>query len=346
MKRTGQSGGNMQKLYNDPARMVDESIVGFVKCYQDQVAHTGCARALKYKSAPVAGKVGIVSGGGSGHDPAFMGYIGKNMLDAVAIGDIFTPPSVESFYTAFKEADAGRGVVCLFGNYVKDIANVRAAIELAQKDGITVKMVIANEDVANSDIKSRRGMTGEVLLWKISGAAASLGYSLDEVAAVSNKALKHMRSIGIGLASCIIPEVGRPNYVIELGTMEIGVGHHGFSSMDTCKLKSADATADIMVSEILKDMPLAGGERVAIMISGLGNTMLSEMNILFSRVHDILAEKKIGIHHSFIGNFFTSLDMMGVTLTMMSLDDELTRLLDIPAYPVALNDFAYSNHND
>ncbi len=336
----------MQKLYNDAASMVDESVDGFVKCYQDQVAHTGCARTLKYKAAPVSGKVGIVSGGGSGHDPAFMGYIGKNMLDAVAIGNIFTPPSVESFYTAFKEADAGKGVVCLFGNYPKDIANVRTAIEMAKKDGIRVETVVANEDVADTDPNLRRGMTGEVLLWKIGGAAAALGYSLDQVVDVSKKALSRMRSIGIGLASCIIPEVGRPNYVIELGTMEIGVGHHGFSSMDTCKLKTANATADIMVGEILKDMPVDGGSHVAVMISGLGNTMLSEMNILYSRVYDVLAERKIDIHQSYIGNYFTSLDMMGVTLTMMNLDDELTRLLDLPAYPVALNDFANSNHND
>ena len=157
--------------------------------------------------------------------------------------------------------------------------------------------------------------------------------------------MSRTRSIGIGLASCIIPEVGRPNYVIELGTMEIGVGHHGFSSKDTCKLKTANATADIMVDEILKDMPVADSDRVVVMISGLGNTMLSEMNILYSRVYDVLTERKIGIHHSFIGNFFTSLDMMGVTLTMMSLDEELTRLMDIPAYPVALNAFAYFNQN-
>ncbi len=336
----------MQKLYNNPASMVDESVAGFVKCYHNQIAHIGCARALKYKAAPVSGKVGIVSGGGSGHDPAFMGYLGKNMLDTVAIGDIFSPPSVESFYTAFKEADAGKGVVCLFGNYPKDIANVREAIEMAKKDGIRVETVVANEDVADSDPNSRRGMTGEVLLWKIGGAAAALGYSLDQVVDVSNKALSRMRSIGIGLSSCIIPEVGRPNYIIELGTMEIGVGHHGFSSMDTCKLKTANATADIMVDEILKDMPVDAGSHVAVMISGLGNTMLSEMNILYSRVYDVLTERKIGIHQSYIGNYFTSLDMMGVTLTVMSLDDELTRLLDLPAYPVALNDFANSNHND
>lgn len=331
----------MQKLFNDPARMVDESIIGFVKCYGEFVAHTGYARTLKYIKAPIAGKVGVVTGGGSGHDPAFMGYIGENMLDAVAIGDIFTPPLPDAFYNAFKEADAGKGVVCLFGNYPKDIESADIAIKRAAKEGIVVKTVIANDDVATPDPKTRRGNTGEVLLWKIGGAAASLGYDLDGVVAVSQKALSRIRSIGIGLASCIIPEVGRPNYLIEMGTMEIGVGHHGFSSKDTCKLKTANATADIMVDEILKDVRIGAGDEVAVMISGLGNTMRSELNILYSRVHDVLKEKGIGIHHTFIGNYFTSLDMMGVTLTIMNLDDELKKLLDLPAHPVALNHFTY-----
>lgn len=331
----------MQKLFNDPACMVDESIVGFVKCHSKFVSHTDCARTLKYTGAPVEGKVGIVTGGGSGHDPAFMGYIGKNMLDAVAIGNIFTPPSAESFYTAFKAADSGKGVACLFGNYPADIASVEIAIKRAQEEGIEVKMVIANDDVATPDPETRRGNTGEVLLWKMGGAAAALGYDLDGVVSVSKKALSRMRSIGIGLASCIIPEVGRPNYLIEMGTMEIGVGHHGFSSKDTCKLKSANATADIMISEILKDMPLGSGDNVAVMVSGLGNTMLSEMNILYSRVYDVLKEQAIDIHHAFIGNYFTSLDMMGVTLTIMHLDDELKKLLDLPAHSVALSHFAY-----
>ena len=146
-------------------------------------------------------------------------------------------------------------------------------------------------------------------------------------------------SIGIGLASCIIPEVGRPNYLIEMGTMEIGVGHHGLSSKDTCKLKSANDTADIMIREILQDMPLDKGDTAAVLISGLGNTMLSELHILYSRIYDVLLEKGIGIHQAFVGNFFTSLDMMGATLSIMSLDEELVRLLDLPAHPVALNLF-------
>lgn len=336
----------MQKIFNDPANMVNESIDGFAKCYRDDVSHTACSRTLKYKRAPIAGKVGVVSGGGSGHDPAFMGYIGKNMLDAVAIGDIFTPPSVEAFYTAFKEADAGKGIVCIYGNYPKDTEKVEAAVKLAQNDGITVRTVIVNEDVAASDPKERRGMTGEVLLWKIGGAAAALGYDLEHVVNVSERALANMRSIGIGIASCIIPETGHPNYEIEPGTMEIGVGHHGFSSMDTCKLKTSDATADIMLAEILRDMPLEAGDKIAIMISGFGNTMLSEMHILYSRIYDVLSERKIQIHHSFVGNYFTSLDMMGVTFTIMKLDEELTRLLDTPAYPAAFKGFAYREPNE
>lgn len=329
----------MQKFLNQTADMVDESIIGFVKCYHNYVEHTGCSRTLKYKGAPVAGKVGVVTGGGYGHDPAFMGYIGKNMLDAVAIGDIFSPPSEESFYHAFKTADAGVGVICLFGNYIADIVNAKPAAIRAKEEGIDVRLVIANDDVATDDPSTRRGSTGETVLWKIGGAAAAMGYNIDRVEEVCRKALSRMRSIGIGLASCIIPEVGRPNYLIERGTMEIGVGHHGMSSMDTCKLRTANATADIMMAEVLKDMPLNAGDTAAVMISGLGNTMLSELNIIYSRVHDVLLDKGAVIHRSFVGNFFTSLDMQGATLTIVHLDDELTHLLDIPGYSVALNNF-------
>jgi len=332
----------MQKLFNDPKSVVDESVSGFVMCYKDYVAHTSCSRTLKWLPAPISGKVGVVSGGGSGHDPAFMGYLGKNMLDAVAIGDIFIPPSAESFYTAFKEADSGNGVVCIYGNYPPDTENVEAAIKLAKKDGIIVEQIVVNEDIANDDPEVRRGMTGEVLLWKISGAAAAQGYDLADVLRVTEKALSRMRSIGIGIASCIIPEVGRPNYVIEPGTMEIGVGHHGISSKDTCKLKTANDSADIMLDEIFRDMPLESGSKVAIMVSGLGNTTLSELTILYKRVHEMVTARSIDIHRSYIGNYFTSLDMMGATLTILNLDDELIELLDLPAFPAAFSDFSFS----
>ncbi|MGI6404658.1 MAG: dihydroxyacetone kinase subunit DhaK [Oscillospiraceae bacterium] len=330
---------DMQKLFNQPEDMVDEAIVGFVKCYHQHVAHTRCSRTLKYKHAPVSGKVGIVTGGGSGHDPAFMGYLGKNMLDAVAIGDIFTPPSEESFYHAFMEADAGKGVVCLFGNFYGDVVNARKAAERAKAEGVEVRLVIANDDVATDDPDTRRGSTGETLLWKIGGAAAALGYDLNQVETVAVRALSRMRSIGIGLASCIIPEVGRPNYLIERGTMEIGVGHHGQSSMDTCKLKTANETADIMIAEVLKDMSLGSGDQVMVVISGLGNTMLSELHILYSRVCDVLQSMHLDIYKALVGNYFTSLDMMGATLTIFHLDEELKRLLDYPGYAVSLTNY-------
>ena len=329
----------MQKFVNNSETFVDESIVGFVKCYPDVVAHTACSRTLKYAAAPVSGKVGVVAGGGWGHDPAFMGYLGKNMLDAVAIGETFTPPSVESFYEAFRSADAGRGVVCLCGNYPKDLANVAIAMEQAAAERIDVRLVVANDDVAYPDPSIRRGMTGEVFLWKAAGAAAAMGYGLDQLEAVSRRMVADIRSIGVGLASCIIPETGRPNYLIENGTMEIGVGHHGLSSKDTCKLRTANATVDIMLNEILKDMPLDVASRVAVMISGLGNTMLSDLNILFSRVYDVLTAKGVRICRSMVGNFFTSLDMMGATLTIMRLDDETLKLLNYPGYAVAFNPF-------
>ena len=329
----------MQIFCNETSDIVDDSIKGFIKCHHRHVSHTECPRTIKLKKAPIAGKVGVVSGGGSGHAPAFMGYIGENMLDAVAIGNIFTPPSSESFYNAFKAADSGNGVICLYGNYIADIESAQEAINRAANDGIIVKTVIANDDVATSDKNTRRGLTGEIFLWKIGGAAAALGYDLDGVVAVTEKAMQNTRSIGVGLSSCIIPEVGRPNYIIEEGTMEIGVGHHGFSSLDTCKLKSADKTIDLMLDEILKDMPQKKDNEIAIMMNGLGNTMLDELNILYSRLDDVLKGMGVKTAHAYLGNFFTSLDMRGVTLTIMTLDSELKKLLEFPAYPVALNCF-------
>lgn len=329
----------MQKFANNPGDMVDDSIKGFVKCYSDIVTFTESNRVLKHCDAPVAGKVGIVTGGGSGHDPALIGYIGRNMVDTVAAGDIFTTPTVNDCYIALKNADAGKGVACLFGNYKNDIVNFQKAIKLAEKEGITVKTVIANDDVAIPEKKNRRGIAGEILMWKVGGAAASLGYDLDRVIKVSKKAINATRSIGVGLSSCIIPKVGRPNYLIESGTMEIGIGHHGTSSLDTCKLKSADATVDIMMDAILGDMPYEPGEEAAVMISGMGNTMLMELHILYNRVYDILENCGVKIYHSYVGNYFTSLDMMGVNLTLMKMDDELKKMLDVPVYTAAFNHF-------
>ncbi len=327
----------MQKFVNAPENIVDESVDGFVKCYPHLIQRTENAKVFKYIHAPVKGKVGLISGGGAGHDPAFMGYIGHNMLDAVAVGGIFVPPTPEEFYTAIKAVDAGCGVACLYGNYARDEKKVQIAIQLAKKDNIEVRTVKANDDVATPDKALRRGLAGEVLMWKVGGAAAALGYDLCGVITVTQKAIDSTRSMGVGLSSCIIPMVGRSNYLIELGTMEIGIGHHGDPSLDTSKLQPANEIVDRVLDAILEDLPLQKNDEVAVLISGLGNTMLMEQNLLFRRAYDRLTDMGIGVGWSNIGNFFTSLDMMGATITLMKLDEELKKLLHTPAYCYALN---------
>lgn len=332
----------MQRIINNPENVVDDMLKGFVQCHADLLVRTENPRVLKYKDAPVSGKVGIVTGGGSGHKPAFIGYIGKNMVDAVAVGEIFSSPTAKAFYDAFKAADSGQGVACLFGNYAGDIMNVKMAIELAEEDGITVKTVIANDDVPSapkSEREKRRGVAGEVLMWKIGGAKAALGGSLDEVIAAAQKAIDNTRSIGIGLTPCTIPAVGKPNFSIEPGKMEVGIGHHGEPGIEVTDLKTADEMAQMMLDVILPDLPFAAGDEVVALISGLGATPVMELYILFNKVAELLTEKKISVYRPYVGDYFTSLEMMGVTLTIMKLDQELKELIDLDADSMGFTQF-------
>jgi dihydroxyacetone kinase-like protein len=246
----------MQRMINDPDQVVPDMLKGFIKAHGDLVEPTDNPRVLKYREAPVAGKVGIVTGGGSGHKPAFIGYIGKNLVDAVAVGEIFTSPTAAAFYQAFRAADAGEGVACLFGNYTGDIMNVKMAVEEAQGDDIVVKTVIANDDVPSApkgEREKRRGVAGEVLLWKIGGAKAALGGGLDEVIAAAQKAIDNTRSIGIGLTPCTIPAVGKPNFSIEPGKMEVGIGHHGEPGIRVDDLVTADEMATMSLEVVLPE---------------------------------------------------------------------------------------------
>jgi dihydroxyacetone kinase-like protein len=219
----------MQRIINDPNLVVEEMLQGFTKAHAHLVAGTDNPRVLKYVRAPIPGKVGVVTGGGSGHKPAFIGYLGKNMCDAVAVGEIFTSPSAQAFLDAFRAADGGKGVACLYGNYAGDNMNVKMARQLAESDGIEVRTVVANDDVASApkpERERRRGVAGEVLMWKAGGARSALGGSLDEVIRAAQKAIDHCRSIGVGLTPCTIPAVGKPNFSVEPGKMEVGIGHH------------------------------------------------------------------------------------------------------------------------
>ena len=332
----------MQRIINNPNDVVNDMINGFVKAHKDIVEKTENNRVLKYKKAPIKNKVGIVTGGGSGHKPAFIGYIGENMVDAVAIGEIFSSPTAKAFYNAFKTADSGKGVACLYGNYAGDNMNVKMAIKMAEKDGIIVKTVIANDDVASApkeEKNKRRGVAGEVLMWKIAGAKAALGGNLDEVILVAQKTIDNTKSVGIGLTPCTIPALGKPNFVIEEGKMELGIGHHGEPGIKVIDLKTADVMAEIMLDIILPDLPFVSNNEVVVLISGLGATPVMELYILYAKIAEILANKNIKIYKPYVGDYFTSLDMMGVTVTLMKVDNELKELIDLSANSMGFKQF-------
>lgn len=332
----------MQKFINNPSLVVDEMLEAYVKVHADLVSPTENERVIKYKNAPVAGKVGIVTGGGSGHKPAFVGYVGRNMVDAVACGEIFSSPPAQMFLDAIKEANAGKGVAILYGNYAGDNMNVAMAMEEAEEEGILVKKVVANDDVPSApkgEEARRRGVAGEILMWKVGGAKAAMGGSLDEVIAVAQKAISNTRSMGIGLSPCTIPEVGHPNFTIEDGKMEVGIGHHGEPGIEVVDLESAAKVAERMCNVILPDLPFTAGDEVVVLISGLGSTPVMEQYIVYNDVEKILTKKGIKVYHSYVGNYFTSLEMAGITCTLMKLDDELKQCIDFECDSVGLRQF-------
>ena len=332
----------MNRIYNNPDYMVEDMTKGFLKAHKDLIAETENPQVVKYKKTPVPNQVGIVTGGGSGHKPAFIGYVGENLCDAAAIGQIFSSPTAKAFLDAIKAADCGKGVACLYGNYAGDNMNVKMAVKKAKKAGIEVKTVVANDDCASApktELEKRRGVAGEVLMWKIGGAKASMGADLDEVIAAAQKAINNTRSIGIGTAPCTIPAVGHPNFQIEDGTMEVGIGHHGEPGIKVEPLKSADEIAEEMLNNILPDLPFESGNEVVVLLSGLGATPVMEQYIVYNKVEEILKEHNISVYKSYVGNYFTSLDMMGITLTLMKLDDELKECIDMPCQSVGLTQF-------
>lgn len=332
----------MNRIVNDPNYVVEDMLKGFVKNHKDLVEKTENDRVLKYKKAPVEGKVGIVTGGGSGHKPAFIGYIGENLCDAVAVGEIFSSPTAKAFLDAIKAADSGKGVACLYGNYAGDNMNVKMAVRKAKKLGIEVKTVVANDDCASApkdELEKRRGVAGEVLMWKVGGAKAAMGADLDEVIAAAQKAIDYTRSVGIGTAPCTIPAVGHPNFQIEDGMMEVGIGHHGEPGINVQPLKTAREIADEMLDLILPDLPFEAGDEVVVLLSGLGATPVMEQYIVYDRVEEVLEEKEISVYRSYVGNYFTSLEMMGVTLTVMKLDEELKECMDLPVNSAGLKQF-------
>lgn len=329
----------MNRVINNPDLVVEDMLRGILAAHPELKSCTENSRVVSHVGAAEKGRVAIVTGGGSGHEPAFIGYVGQNMVDAVAVGEVFSSPTAKSFFDAFKTADGGAGVACLYGNYAGDNMNVKMAIKLAERAGITVRTVVANDDAASAapeEIGKRRGVAGEIMMWKVGAAKAALGASLDEVIAAAQKAINNTRSIGIGLSACTIPAVGKANFEIKNGEMEVGIGHHGEPGISVQKVLPSREMARLMLDRLLPDLPFAAGDRLAVLVSGLGATPLMEQYILYADVNDYLTEAGFEIRHSFVGDYFTSLEMMGVTLTLTRLDDELDACMAYPCHSIGM----------
>ena len=324
----------MKKFVNDPFDVVDEMLEGFLDVYSSYVRKLESARTVVRVDAPIRGKVGVITGGGSGHKPAFIGFIGKGMLDAVAVGEIFTSPPPISVFEAARAVNGGKGVIFLLGNYSGDVMNFGLAAEMCREEGIPVVQVIATDDVGSGPkekASNRRGVVGEFLAWKIAGAKAEAGGSLEEVRAVAEKVNQMTRTLGVALTPCTVPAKGTPTFTLAEDEMEYAVGHHGEPGTAKIKMRSADEITEMMVKEVLEDLPFRSGDEVAVLINGLGATPQLELFICYRKVKQILEQKKIKVCKPFVGQFFTALEMAGFSVTLMKLDEELKTLLSAPA---------------
>lgn len=328
----------MNRVIDDPEEVAEGFIRGALLARPDLLAATGHPRVVR-RAGAAEPRVGVVTGGGSGHEPAFVGYVGPGLVDTVAIGEIFASPTAKSFHAAFKAADRGHGVACLYGNYAGDNMNVKMAVKLAAKDGIRVETVVADDDVASAPPEergNRRGVAGEILMWKVGAARAAEGGTLDEVVAAARHALDNTRSIGIGLSACTIPANGKPNFSIPDGSMEVGIGHHGEPGVAVLPTAPAAEMARLMVERIVEDLPFGRGDAVTVLVSGLGSTPLMELYLLYGHVDALLRERGIAPVRRLVGDYFTSLEMNGVSLTLMRMDAELERLMAAPCCSIGL----------
>lgn len=329
----------MKKIVNDPSNVVEEMLDGMIAAHPELIRRIAGTTVLVRKEAPVEGKVGIVSGGGSGHEPSHAGFVGKGMLDAAVAGEVFTSPTPDQIYEAIKAVDGGKGVLLVIKNYTGDILNFEMAAELAEAEGIEVAQVVVNDDVAVEDstyTSGRRGIAGTVFVHKIAGAMAETGASLKDVQAVANEVIQNVKSMGMALSPCTIPAAGKPGFELAENEMEIGIGIHGEPGIEKTEIQAADEITDILLEKILQEKSMQGIERAAVMINGLGGTPLMELYIASKRVSDKLKEKNIQIYKSFVGEYMTAIEMTGFSITILNLNDTLIELLDAEADTIAL----------
>lgn len=323
----------MKKMINNPDHVIEELMEGYIIAYPEYIRRTELhQRALIGKKRNPNRKVSILIGGGSGHEPAFIGYVGAGMADGVAVGNIFASPSPIPIQAVTKEIHNGHGVLYIYGNYAGDLMNFEMASEMTEiEDEIQTAAVIGNDDVASSkDIDDRRGIAGELLVYKTAGAAADFGYDLEEVRRIAQQANDNTRSMGIGLSPCYLPQTGKPSFDLEDNEMEIGLGHHGEPGIEKTTIRTAKETVQVMMQNILKEGLYKENDDVVVLVNGLGATSQMELYIINKEVDAILKAREINTYKSYVGNFITSMQMGGFSVTLMKLNETLKSCIDHP----------------
>lgn len=324
----------MKKFINNPETVVRDMIDGMLFAHPDKLQNLPDTNIIIRANSPFQGKVAIVSGGGSGHEPAHIGFVGKGMLDAAVVGEVFTSPTPDRIFEAIQKVDTGSGVLLIVKNYSGDIMNFEMAAEMAEVKGIPIATVIVNDDVAvenSSHTTGRRGIAGTVFVHKIAGALAEKGASLKEVEDVANKVIANIRSMGMALTTCTVPAVGTSVFEIGENEVEVGMGIHGEPGTHRISMTSANEMAELLLERILSDIQLKIGDKVAVMINGLGGTPLMELYILNKTINTILNEAGIDICKTYVGEYMTAIDMAGFSITILKLDEQLIDLLNEPA---------------
>jgi len=329
----------MKKLINSPDHVVREALEGMALAHADLIKVQYDPTFIRRADAPVRNKVAVISGGGSGHEPMHGGFVGKGMLDAACPGAVFTSPTPDQMLAATQAVDGGKGTLHIVKNYTGDVMNFELAADLARAEGLQVESVVIDDDVAVKDstwTAGRRGVGATILAEKVCGAAAEAGQSLEQVRDLCKKVNAQGRSMGMALTSCTVPHVGKPTFDLPENEMEMGVGIHGEPGRKRMSVRPADEIVELLMEPILSDLPFRPGDDILMFVNGLGGTPLIELYIVYRKAAEIAKKAGLKITRNFVGSYITSLEMAGTSITLLKLDDQLTKLWDAPVLTPAL----------
>jgi len=329
----------MKKLLNNPEDAVDEMLEGMIAAYPEQLRRLDGTEVLVRADGPVDGKVGLVSGGGSGHEPTHAGFIGDGMLDGAAAGQIFTSPTADQLSDMVQACDGGEGVLCIVKNYEGDVMNFETAGEMAAMEDVEVRQVVVNDDVAVEDslyTSGRRGVAGTILVHKAAGAKAAEGASLDEVVEVAEKVVDNIGTMGVALTSCVTPDKGEPTFDLGEDEIELGIGIHGEPGTERTDMMSADEITEHLTERVIEDLELDEGQEILTIVNGMGGTPMSELFVVNRKLQEVVGEHGLETYDAWVGDYMTSLDMMGCSITVCAVDEELKALFEATADTPAL----------